>query len=201
MKKLITVFLFIGYIQSTQATLIDNGNFTTDTVAGFDWLDMSKTVGRSYLDVSSHFGEGGDFYGWRYATTFEVSGLVDGAGGNGFYYNWPVNNKQLQNVAVTNLLLDLMGKTFSNSSDYIYAMTSDIYMNNVDTRWLHLIQTTYPSIDNGYVSLNSSHSYTWWNSKNVGSFLVRKTATIPEPSIIILFGIALAGLSIIRINH
>ena len=33
------------------ATLLDFGDFTTDTETGLDWLDLSETVGLSYNDV------------------------------------------------------------------------------------------------------------------------------------------------------
>ncbi|QXD31787.1 hypothetical protein [Candidatus Pelagisphaera phototrophica] len=34
----------------TEAALIDNGGFTTDTVTGLDWLDMYHTDGNTYTN-------------------------------------------------------------------------------------------------------------------------------------------------------
>lgn len=50
--------------------------YTTDTVSGLDWLDVTLSVNRSYNDVSSQFGVGGDFEGWRYATGIEFNDLA-----------------------------------------------------------------------------------------------------------------------------
>ena len=44
---------------------------TQDTVSGLDWLDVNLSVNRSYIDVSTQFGIGGDYEGWRYATVQE----------------------------------------------------------------------------------------------------------------------------------
>lgn len=64
----ITIPSFIGILfllpQSAAAVLIDNGNYFTDTNTGLDWLNLTETVSRSYNDVYSNLGSGGDFQGW-----------------------------------------------------------------------------------------------------------------------------------------
>lgn len=56
------------------------GSLTRDTSSGLDWLDLTLSTNRSYADVASQFGAGGDFEGFRHATLGEVLGLWDAAG-------------------------------------------------------------------------------------------------------------------------
>ena len=48
---------------------------TTDTESGLNWLDLTETNGLSYNYVSSQLGVGGQFEGFRYATSDEVVAL------------------------------------------------------------------------------------------------------------------------------
>jgi hypothetical protein len=45
------------------AELVDNGDWTTDTASGLDWLDLNLTYGMSVDTASIVYGE------WRLATT------------------------------------------------------------------------------------------------------------------------------------
>ncbi len=69
--------------------IIDNGHYTTDTVSGLDWLDITESTDTfpntnvgSYDYISSQFGAGGEYEGWRYATIFELLGLINNATGS-----------------------------------------------------------------------------------------------------------------------
>jgi len=83
MKKILGVLLCFVFV-SADAALIDNGNFTTDTATGLDWLDLSVTAGQSYNSAESLN------LGWRIATNAEVevlfAVLFDG------YYDTNANN-------------------------------------------------------------------------------------------------------------
>ena len=56
------------------------GSITIDLVTGYHWLDVTRSVNRSIQDVSAHFGPGGDFEGFRYATKNEVTTFFQNAG-------------------------------------------------------------------------------------------------------------------------
>jgi hypothetical protein len=56
---------------------------TLDTSTGLEWLDVTESTNYSFNYVSSQFGVGGDFEGFRYATTSEVKAFITHAG-------WPV---------------------------------------------------------------------------------------------------------------
>lgn len=56
------------------------GTLTMDTATFFGWLDVTVTQGRSYNDISSKFGAGQEFEGFRYATLGEVAQFFTNAG-------------------------------------------------------------------------------------------------------------------------
>ena len=58
------------------ATIIDNGTYTTDTATGLDWLDVTASTNLSFSYVSSQFGTGGQFEGWRYASGADFTTLL-----------------------------------------------------------------------------------------------------------------------------
>ena len=61
---------------SVNASLVDNGIYTTDTSGGLDWLDLTETAGFSYNQIMD--GEGGWIgAGWRYAFEAEIDLLFE----------------------------------------------------------------------------------------------------------------------------
>lgn len=77
---------------SANSALIDNNTFTTDTVSGLDWLDLTETSNRSYTDINAQLSVGGEFDGWRYASFADVTGFLDSFGGGGSYGGWAESN-------------------------------------------------------------------------------------------------------------
>ena len=71
---LIFVLLFGGSSVSN-AVLINNGAYATDTNTGLDWLHNTPLAGQSYNSVLSGFG-GYVQDGWRYANGEEINQLV-----------------------------------------------------------------------------------------------------------------------------
>lgn len=58
----------------------DGFNLTRDTDTGLEWLDVTISLDRTFEDVSSHLGAGGDYEGFRYATRLELEALFEHAG-------------------------------------------------------------------------------------------------------------------------
>ena len=58
------------------------GTLTRDTLQGLDFLDVTFSVGLTRAYVSSQFGTGGQFAGFRYATDDEVINLINNTGFN-----------------------------------------------------------------------------------------------------------------------
>jgi hypothetical protein len=83
----------IGYLLSVStlanATLIDNGDYTTDTESGLDWLDWTKTLNYTQSEALDEFGGAG----WRIATATEADGLMDIQFGVADYVNTGMANQ------------------------------------------------------------------------------------------------------------
>jgi hypothetical protein len=73
--------LLLWNLPNAHAMLIDNGNYTTDTVTGLDWLDLTATRGESFDNIVAQMGPGGTYAGWRHATREEVKQFWINAGG------------------------------------------------------------------------------------------------------------------------
>ena len=72
--KLLTIALMISTIfasSHSNAAFIDNGNYTTDTSTGLDWLKLSETTGTSYNTALDSLSSDG----WRYATNTELDNI------------------------------------------------------------------------------------------------------------------------------
>ncbi len=174
----------------TEEDLYTSGDqlITLDTDGGFEWLDMGETLGRTFYDVSSEFGLGGDFEGWRYATGPEVIkfwmhiGILD--------VDTAYSEANYGPVLDLMELVDCCG----SGQTFIYAMTGDIASSTeVYALW---VQYNVGAFDpprararTGAVTLKSSRAPSW---------LVRDAASIPEPATLAIFAIGLAGMGAMR---
>lgn len=81
MKKLINSVVALAVLvilnSPAYAVLIDLDSYITDTNSGLDWLDVSASTNRTYDEVILQQGKGGDFEGWRFATSDEFLGFTD----------------------------------------------------------------------------------------------------------------------------
>jgi hypothetical protein len=89
-----------------------DGQITRDTERGLEWLDHDAgSLGRSHADVSSNFGLGGDFEGFRYATRDEVEALIVEAG-------LPAENGPMPSMYAGALaFIELVGGTIHSPGD------------------------------------------------------------------------------------
>ena len=100
----------------TQAALIDNGGFTTDTATGLDWLDMYHTQGNTYNETLAEISTG-ELVGWRFATSAEFDGLISAAGVGSSYTEYG-HYQEILSEMVT--LTELLGSSWSGTSSEIY---------------------------------------------------------------------------------
>lgn len=208
--KFLSTFLVFAALLSTSATLhaapvdfIDNGISTTDKLSGLEWLDVSETSGRSYNDVSSELGAGGEFEGWRYATSSELLTLVS---------NWTgqiitATHQVLfpEGEGSIDGLVSLLGPTSSDffSSDE-NAFVKGILADPIGG-WHHqaafLFNLDLNEEDADFIFANAGPYSDYFTDSTYGSFLVRdaQISAIPLPPAILLFASAVGLLGLLRI--
>ena len=185
----------------------DNVTYTTDTLSGLDWLDVTTSVNQSYDYVSSQFGTGGIYDGWRYATGYDFNTLV------GNYTGVEINTNSLvsQEPNLIDGLVTLLGSTLDVFSlvnngfewenyQYTYGMISDVYPDLLDYQYVAIISDNNggcPTCDTGedfsmthYGFVGKSDS----GALHYGSYLIRDSiSAVPIPAAAFMFAPALLG--------
>ena len=192
--SIITVLLAMSF--QVSASLIDNGDFTTDTSSGLDWLDLTVTVNRSYNDITSKLGAGQEFEGWRYATGAEIESFWNAFGGNENYYTGvsSQNNGLFSNVAALWGDLWCHNSGCSTGEGYSFAITAEPY--SIEHQYMSLA-SNLPShtggIENDFFKALQTSLRLGDGAIGAGSALVR-TTVVPIPPAIVLFISGILGL-------
>ena len=195
--KITSVVIALVLSASVNAALIDNGMYTTDSSTGLDWLDLTETHLRTYNDISSKFGTGEEFEGWRYATRTEVAGFWNAFGGDENHYNgWSTENNGLFANVSSLWGVPYCNINFCNEGEgTLQALTADFWSASA----VYVVKAYDAShISNSammdYFS-DSSGSFSVATNGVVGtsSALVRVSA-VPIPATVWLFGSGLIGL-------
>ena len=183
----------------TQAALIDNGGFTTDTETGLDWLDMYHTVADSYNTTLAEISTG-ELVGWRFATSAEFDGLINAAVGSP--YTQVGNDPAIYSEMVA--LINLFGSTFDDvvegpvgSYAYGYVDSSELSDANV----LMFGYSTMGGIEEGIVESESGYNFDRpkkSSSSQIGAFLVRATSVPDTGSTAALLGAGVVALAFAR---
>ncbi len=174
----------------------DHDTYTTDSLSGLDWLDVTESVFRSYNDVSSQFVTGGDLEGWRYATGVEFNALVTNYTGN------PTSPAETSVIYhhddKIDGLVSLLGSTLDSSylkkdgvtydeynnytegsgQDYTFGLLADNSLLSNNEHWLALLWDDDSS--NYFDYSDPRHAFLADSSReeNSGSYLVRDTVQL-----------------------
>ena len=189
-------FLISGTVFATSQVL-DNGKYTTDTITGLDWLDLTETRGLSFDDVSSQLGIGQRYEGWRFASRAEVTQFWEDAGGQG-----PFTGKASGSNNWVGELQSFWGKTYPfvyTLNEYLIqgtiAMTSDISTScptcNLTVYLLDNINDNNSSAGDYAEAVQLNEAYRSQGQAPIGHALVRLTSPIPEPASLPLYSLGL----------
>jgi hypothetical protein len=182
----------IGYLLSVStlanATLIDNGDYTTDTESGLDWLDWTKTWDYTQSEALDEFGGAG----WRIATATEANGLIDNQFGGSadeeyLLLHGNANQSNFVNYAQNyNPFFEFLGDTvILRSGTDSYATIEGVGLYGAGPNSL------FRGYDpHGWGGVDRRHSL-------AGVALV-KVATVSEPAFIALFALGLVGIGFAR---
>ena len=176
------------------------GSITRDTGTGLDWLDVTASQqGRSFIDVNSQFGVGGDFEGFHHASLAEVSQFFTNAGLQVGLFRIAANALPALN------LLSLWGTTHVNPDNLLsLALTSDPASSGFHfTAALAWCIGCFPMAAGEAGGLAAAPSSTFGESDTrtlnpLSHALIRETPTpVPEPatSILLLSGLFMVGLA------
>ena len=218
-----TLCLSSSMVNAALIGIQDHGTYLTDTNSGLDWLDVTASLNMSYNDVSNQLSTGGIFEGWRYAAAAEFGGMASSALGvnTGITSTLQSYIVSEQNTALRELIA-LLGDTYYQYSQsrfggsYCQAYPSDCP--NGDLQFTYgLLSDPDPRpgrssyISGGLISDDDRHLSSldeiithggmpanYAVGEFVGSYLVRSTVTVPEPSALALLGIGLLALGFAR---
>jgi hypothetical protein len=183
---LIASLMLFSITPSHAVPLVDQGNITFDPNTGLQWLDVSLSFNRSYVDVSGEFGVGGDFAGYRYALGAEVKTLFSNAGITNPYFGAP-----FQTPAYAALTAMLGSIPAVPDGRFTYGILADV--SSPGRHWFSLLAHTS---NFNFANVFYSEIVTEGFNINCGSYLVRDVNVQGVPGPIVgagLPGLMLAG--------
>jgi hypothetical protein len=165
---------------SINAALIDNGSYTTDSLSGYDWLDLTETTKISFGDLLLQLDTGGALYaeGWQLASWSDVTTLFDNAGGDGTY------NDGGADPLLGSALLPLWGIT--QPPAYGWFATQDVTPGGNTTGGILDINGETWYLPDAFSTPDTEYDF-------VGAALYRPMV-VPIPAAVWLFGSGLIGL-------
>jgi len=191
----IVAVIIASRLDGALISITDNGptafgddSVTWDTEAGLEWLDLTFSVNMSYDSVSSQLGPADTFDGWKIATGSEVSTLFSNAGitsviDGGFIAQ--------ATTGPTEALIDLVGNTMGPGAEQADGQFDDGGGTLVGRARVYVAD---PGGANSRIDMNWFGFDRTSPNEFAGTWLVRDAHAIPEPTTILLLGVATLGL-------
>ena len=164
------------------AAIISQGSYLTDTASGLDWLDMAPTYNLTFSQVVAELAPNGALAGWTVASNAQVFQLALDAGSPALpSTNTPVLLAFNGGGALTTLVTDLGSSTISPGAVYGFNSAPGSSTNSEGVSKLLLYNPNFQSLGDSasyIVAGDPTNNPQPW----IGTFLVRQTAPVPEPS-------------------
>jgi len=199
----ITLTVSMGISSVSYASPVDftdNVSYTTDTLSGLDWLDVTLTANLSFDYVNAQLGAGGLYAGWRYATGSQFNAMVTN------YVNAvpaiTTTGTVYHAEGLIDTLITLLGDTYSHAIGFPsirYSETigflADTYAPAPSRHWVALMIDDDSTIH--FEDTTKAHAFvsdTDVPQVDTGHFLVRDTVSaVPIPAAAFMFAPALLG--------
>lgn len=202
MKNLLAGLLLLGFVSNANAVFTDSGAFLYDSDSSLYWLDVTASQGQSYDYVSSQFGTGGLYEGWRYATGLEFRALVGNWTNTILDISFAALNYFTEGADNIDSLIQALGNTYTGNTTgntEFQTFTSGIIgVSYSDTAHRTARLFDYAETDSRLDTARTYDSFIVDSVANsiTGSFLVRTTlpTSVPEASSMYLLAFGLLGL-------
>ena len=205
------VFACLGIICTAQSSVISvdwkiagDNLITRDATSGLDWLDLTETNNISRTSILPELESGGQFDGWRYATSEEVVSLWVNFGVNLFRPDFTNLGHEVEVILATEFLGNTACEYNCDKNPYgALGMTgtpssfNPVYMYDINKYGFmgarHFYSLDHPPLSLTYYQGINSFYEENQASLNFGHYLVQ-ASSIPEPATIMLFSLGLLGL-------
>ncbi|MFC1880972.1 6-bladed beta-propeller [Thermodesulfobacteriota bacterium] len=183
MKKYLAIIIFMlcfllvsglptssfAVLEERDASVFGVGAITYDSETGLEWLDITETFNKSFNYVSTQFGPGGEFEGFRHATLAEVEELMIHAGIP------DIDSRTTANFEPTLAFQALVGFFDDIVEGFLYHVTKGPTADNMGSDHHRNAFLEAWFVDNtGYVNAGtSSVTPDWWSGPSTGHWLVR----------------------------
>jgi hypothetical protein len=180
-----------GVVFAADDPVFGAGALTVNDAAGLGFLDLTFSTSRSYNDVSTEFGPGGDFEGFRYASVGEVINLFQEWGIPVITVSGPFIHSPA-NIGPAQSLIALIGQTSDqagNPEAHGVTGTSSGFGSRARASLDFFFAGAGPGYGVGSAGSQGSQAF----FSTFGSWLVKPfTSSVPEPTSWMLLGIGLA---------